>query len=158
MSRARVLTGAIVISGLAATATAGPLLTPVQVGNLLKMTNGNVRIDYDLSIGRANFYWQNHLKLAGFYAGYGLYANDVLTNYVTGTVYTNRSWTVNSNIVEITSTRGDLPTLKQSFMLEQDNSFLARLEATGSRLQSRWMGPVVMDPINPPVFFRLTYP
>ena len=109
------------------------------------MTNTNVRIDYDLVTGRANFYWQNSLKISGFYAGVGLYSGDVLTNYVTGTVYTNHSWTVANNQVVITSTRFDLPTMKQTFVLDQDNSFLARVDLAGSGLQSRWMGPLVMD-------------
>lgn len=51
---------------------AGPLLPPVQTANLLKQTNTNVRLDYDLSTGRANFYWQNSVKISGFYAGLGL--------------------------------------------------------------------------------------
>jgi alpha-galactosidase len=109
------------------------------------MTNANVRLDYDLSTGRANFYWQNTLKISGFYAGVGLYSGATLTNYITGTVYTNRSWTVTNNQVEITSTRGDLPTMKQVFILAQDDSFLTRLDVLGSGLQSRWMGPLVMD-------------
>jgi alpha-galactosidase len=124
---------------------AGPLQTPAQIGNILKMTNANVRIDYDLSTGRANFFWQNGKKIAGFYAGVGLYDHGVLTNYVTGTVYSNRTWTVSSNTVEITLTGGGLPLMKQSFILDQDNSFLTRAEMTGTGLESRWMGPLVMD-------------
>src|SRR6266850_3047229 len=124
---------------------ASPLLPPVQVGNVLKMTNANVRLDYDLSTGWANFYWQNALRISGFYAGVGLYSGDVLTNYITGTVYINRSWAVTNNQVEVTSTRGDLPTMKQVFILDQDNSFLTRIDVIGSGLQSRWMGPLVMD-------------
>src|SRR5258708_14405191 len=124
---------------LTLTCSAGPLLPPVQTGNLLKMTNTNVRLDYDLSTGRANFYWQNSLKISGFYAGVGL------ANYITCTVYRNRTWTVTNNQVEVTSTRGDLPTMKQIFILDQDNSFLTRLDVIGSALQSRWMGPLVMD-------------
>src|SRR5258706_985589 len=130
---------------LAVSCFAGPLLPPVQTGNLLKMTNANVRLDHDLSTGRANFYWQNTLKISGFYPGVGLYSGDVLTNYITGTVYTSRSWTVTNNQVEITSTRVDLPTMKQTFILDQDNSFLTRLDVIGNGLQSRWMGPLVMD-------------
>jgi hypothetical protein len=65
------------------TVLAGSMLPPVQMGNVLKMTNTNVRLDYDLSTGRGNFYWQNALKVSGFYAGVGLYSNDVLTNHVT---------------------------------------------------------------------------
>ncbi len=109
------------------------------------MTNANVRLDYDLSTGRANFYWQNTLKISGFYAGVGLYSGGVLTNYITDTVYLNRSWTATNNQVEITSTRPDLPTMKQTFILDQDNSFLTRVDMAGNALQSRWMGPLVMD-------------
>src|SRR6266704_1675080 len=126
-------------------AAAGPLLPPGQVGHMLEMTNANVRLEYDLSTGRANFYWGNELKISGFYAGVGLYSNGMLTNYITGTVYTSRSWTVTNNQVEITSTRVDLPTMKQTFVLDQDNSFLTRLDVIGGGLQSRWMGPLVMD-------------
>src|SRR3989475_11953880 len=142
---ARGLGTVLVILAFHSPARAGPLLPPVQVGNVLKMTNVNVRLDYDLSTGRANFYWQNTLKISGFYAGVGLYSGEVLTNYITGTVYINRSWTVTNNQVEVTSTRGDLPTMKQVFILDQDNSFLTRVDMSGSGLQSRWMGPLVMD-------------
>src|SRR5437899_4803011 len=107
-------------------AGAGPLLPPGQVGHMLEMTNANVRLDYDLTTGRANFYWQNALKISGFYAGVGLYSNDVLTNYITGNVYSSRAWTVMSNTVEITLTGIGLPTMKQFFALDHDNSFLVR--------------------------------
>ena len=132
----------------AAVCKAGTLLPPAQTGNLLKMTNTNVRLEYDLSTGRANFYWQNSLKISGFYAGVGLYSGGLLTNYITGTIYTSRSWVVTNNQVEITSTRVDLPTMKQTFILDQDNSFLTRLDVIGSGLQSRWMGPLVMDMVG----------
>ncbi len=124
---------------------AGQLQTPMQVGNLLQMTNGNVRLEYNLTTGRANFYWQNSLKISGFYAGVRLYSGDVLTNYITGTVYTSRTWAVPSNTVEVTSTHSALPTMKQTFILDQDNSFLTRLEVSGNNLHSRWIGPLVMD-------------
>jgi predicted CxxxxCH...CXXCH cytochrome family protein len=52
---------------------------------------------------------------------------------------------VTNSQVEITSTRVDLPTMKQTFVLDQDNSFLTRVDIIGSGLQSRWMGPLVMD-------------
>jgi len=67
---------------------AGSLSPPVQVGTLLVMTNVNVRLEYDLSTGRANFYWQNALKISGFYAGVGL------DKYITDTVYASHTWTV----------------------------------------------------------------
>jgi len=124
---------------------AGPMLPPAQTGNVVSMTNANVRLDYDLSTGRADFYWQGALKVAGFYAGVGLYANDQLTNYVTGTVYSNRAWTVDGNTVRFTLTKPGLPEMRQIFILEQDNSFLTCVSVVGNQLQSRWMGPVVMD-------------
>jgi hypothetical protein len=122
-----------------AAAEASPLLPPSQVGHTLKMTNTNVRLEYDLSTGRANFYWQNVLKVAGFYGGVGL------QTYITGTVYSNRTWTVTNNEVDITLTGSGLPTMKQVFILDEENSFLTRVEVYGTGLQSRWMGPVVMD-------------
>jgi len=136
----------LLILALPASLAAGPLLPPAQVGNILKMTNANVRLEYDLGTGRANFYWQNALKISGFYAGVGLYSGNLLTNYLTGTVYTGRTWTVTNSTVTITSTGSGLPVMKQVFTLDQDNSFLARMEvASGGGLESRWMGPLVMD-------------
>src|SRR6266478_4143440 len=137
--------GAYVATLLALRCAAAPLLPPVQTGNVLNMTNANVRLEYDLTTGRANFYWGNALKISGFYAGVGLYSNGELTNYITDTIYTNHSWPVTNNQVEVTSTRVDLPTMKQTFILDQDNSFLTRVDMTGNGLQSRWMGPLVMD-------------
>ena len=131
--------------------SAGNLLPPVQVGNLIEMTNGNVHLEYNLGTGRANFYWQNALKVTGFYAGVGLtdYSStpggtgqDV---YITGTAYTNRTWSVTGNEVDVTSTNAGLPTIVQVFILGQSDSFLTRMDVLGSGLQSRWMGPVVMD-------------
>src|ERR1700733_4094348 len=106
----------------------GGLLPPVQTGSLLDMTNGNVSLQYDLNTGRANFYWQNSLKISGFYAGVGLYSGDTLTNYVTGTAYSSRTWTVTNNTVEITLTGNGLPTMEQTFVLAQTNSLLTRVD------------------------------
>ncbi|HZI30732.1 MAG TPA: carbohydrate-binding protein, partial [Candidatus Binatia bacterium] len=119
--------------------TVQALLPPVQTGNLLQITNGNVRLEYDLGTGRANFYWQNSLKIAGFYAGISF------DTYITDTIYTNRAWTVTNNEVIVTSTNGGLPTMKQVFIFDQADSFLTRVDAVGRALQSRWMGPLVMD-------------
>lgn len=142
---ARVLPGVCAGLALAHLGLAGPLPPPVQNGDWLRMTNGHVRLEYNLATGRANFYWQDALKVAGFYAGVGLYSGVTLTNYVTGTVYLNRAWSVTNNTVVVTSTRADLPTMKQTFILDEDDSFLTRVEMQGSALESRWMGPVVMD-------------
>jgi Alpha galactosidase C-terminal beta sandwich domain len=103
------------------------------------MSNVNVRVEYDLGTGRANFYWQNSLKISGFYAGVGL------ETYLTDNVYPSHTWTVTNNEVSVTSSGNGLPTMRQVFILDQDNSFLTRLDVLGTNLQSRWMSPLVMD-------------
>jgi len=123
----------------------GGLQPPVQTGSVLNMTNGNVRLVYDLSTGRANFYWGNTPKISGFYAGVALNSGETQTNYLTTAWYTNHTWTVTGNIVTVTSTQGSYPVIKQFFIFNQADSFLTRVEMVGSGLQSRWMGPVVMD-------------
>jgi alpha-galactosidase len=132
----------LLVQSLVMSGIAGLLSPPGQAGNLLEMTNANVRLEYDLSTGRANFYWQNALKISGFYAGVGL------DRYITGTIYTNRTWTVISNEVDITLTGSGVPMMRQVFILDQDNSFLTRLDVIGNGLQSRWMSPLVMDMVG----------
>lgn len=124
----------------------GGFLPPRQTGSVLNLTNGNVRLAYDLSTGRANFYWANALKISGFYAGVALNSDaDAQTNYLTTAWYTNHSWSVSGNTVTVTSSSGSYPVLKQTFILDQTDSFLTRVEATGTGLLSRWMGAVVVD-------------
>src|SRR5258707_11880373 len=118
--------GVTLVIGGAFTGIAAPMQPPAQTGNLLEMTNVNVRLEYDLSTGRANFYWQNSLKISGFYSGVGL------ATYITGNLYSNRVWTVTNNEVDIVLTGNNLPTMKQVFILDQDNSFLTRLDVMGA--------------------------
>ena len=114
---------------------------PAQIGNLLEMTNGNVRLEYNLSSGRANFYWQNSMKISDFYAGVVLGSA-----YVTDNIYTNHTWTVTGNEVVITSTTSNLPAISQQFIFDQNDSFLASVSVSAStNLQSNWMGPVIVD-------------
>ncbi|HVM50644.1 MAG TPA: autotransporter-associated beta strand repeat-containing protein [Candidatus Acidoferrum sp.] len=111
-----------------------------QVGSTLIMSNVNVQVQYNLTTGRADFYWQNAKKIAGFYAGVGL------ANYITGTGYSSHTWSVlSSNQVVVTSTNTGLPVMKQYFTLDQDNSFLTRVTIESAGTNSNWMGPVVMD-------------
>jgi hypothetical protein len=111
-----------------------------QVGNTLVMSNANVVVDYNLTAGTANFLWQNSLILSGFYSGVDL------TTYITGTAYSNHTWSaVSSNQVVVTSTAATLPVMKQYFILDQSNSFLTRVEMDGTNLSSIWMGPVVVS-------------
>jgi alpha-galactosidase len=111
-----------------------------QAGSTLIMSNVNEQVRYTLTSGRSDFYWQNSRKILGFYAGVGL------ATYVTGTVYSNRTWTVlSSNQVVVASSAAGLPVMKQYFVLDQDNSFLTRVAVESAGTNSNWMGPVVMD-------------
>ena len=104
------------------------------------MSNVNVRVEYNLTSGRSDFYWQNSRKIVGFYAAVGL------ATYVTGTVYGNHTWGVlSSNQVVVTSSSAGLPVMKQYFVLDEDNSFLTRVTIESAGTNSNWMGPVVMD-------------
>ena len=113
----------------------------VQAGSVLVMSNGNVAVNYDLNAGTADFYWQNSKKISAFYGGVTL-----STGYVTSQNYGSRTWAmVGGNQVVITNTGGGLPVMKQYFMLDQNDSFLTRVEMSGSGLSANWMGPVVMS-------------
>jgi Alpha galactosidase C-terminal beta sandwich domain len=119
------------------------LATPVfqQTGNTLTMSNVDVVLKYNLAAGTTDFYWKNSKKIAAFYSGITFN-----TGYVKGISYS--AWTymlVGTNEAVITATGAGLPTMKQYFTLDQPDSFLVRVEATGSNLSANWMGPVVVD-------------
>jgi autotransporter-associated beta strand protein len=111
-----------------------------QVGSTLIMSNVNVQVQFNLTSGRADFYWQNSKKIAGFYAGVGL------AQYLTDTVYGSHAWSVlSSNEVVVTSTNAGLPTMNQYFELNQNDSFLTWVAVQSPGTNSNWMSPVVMD-------------
>jgi hypothetical protein len=112
-----------------------------QVGNILMMSNGNVRLEYNLSAGTTDFYWKNARKLTGFYSGVGL-----SSGYIKGISYSSWSYVVtSSNQAVVTAVGADLPVMKQYFTLDQADSFLVRLDVVGVNLSVYWMGPVVVD-------------
>ena len=134
---------ALTLASLLATPVLAGLPSFQQAGSTLVMSNVNVRVEYNLGTGRSDFYWQNSKKIAGFYAGVGLAA------YVTGTVYSNRTWTVlTSNQVVVAGSAAGLPVMKQYFVLDQDNSFLTRVAMESAGTNSNWMGPVVVDTVG----------
>ena len=51
-----------------------------QSGNLLVMSNANVRVEFTLTNGRADFFWRNGRKIAGFYSGVTLTSNYILSD------------------------------------------------------------------------------
>lgn len=112
-----------------------------QSGNVLVLSNANVRVEFSLSSGRADFFWRNAKKISGFYSGVKLNSG-----FVTGTNYTGRTWkTISSNQVLITETGPGLSVMKQYFTLDQDDSFLTRVEMTGVGLSANWMSPLIID-------------
>ena len=134
----------IPVAALAVVLCSAHLLTGApsfqQVGEKLVMSNVNIRVEYNLTSGRSDFYWQNYRKIVGFYAGVGL------ATYITDTVYGSHSWNIlSSNQVVVTSTSPGLPVMKQYFVLDEDNSFLTRVMVESAGTNSNWMGPLVMD-------------
>lgn len=111
-----------------------------QVGNTLVMSNGNVRLEYNLAAGTTDFYWRNSKKLSAFYSGIGFN-----TGYVKGISYSAWSYVLVGNQAVITATGSGLPAMKQYFTLDQTDSFLVRVDAQGTNVSANWMGPVVVD-------------
>lgn len=112
-----------------------------QVGNTLVMSNGDVVLNYNLNAGTTDFYWKNSKKISAFYSGATLN-----TGYIKGTNYSTWNYTiVGSNQVMVTAAGNGLPTMKQYFTLDQNDSFLTRMEMVGTNLSANWMGPVVVD-------------
>ena len=112
-----------------------------QVGNTLVMSNGDVVLNYNLAAGTTDFFWKNSKKITGFYSGVTL-----STGYLKGINYSNWSYTVaGSNQVAVTATGNGLPMMRQYFTLDQNDSFLVRVDMVGANLSANWMGPVVVD-------------
>ena len=115
-----------------------------QIGNTLVMSNVNVRLEYNLTAGTTDFYWQNSKKISAFYSGVTL-----STGYIKGINYSSWSYSViSSNQVVVTATGSGLPVMKQYFTLDQPDSFLIRVDMVGTNLSANWMGPVVVDSVG----------
>jgi autotransporter-associated beta strand protein len=135
--------GGVVASLLLACALPAARATPTfqQTGSTLVMSNGNVRLEYNLNAGTTDFYWQNSKKISAFYSGVGL-----SSGYIEGISYNSWSYSVVSNDQAVVVATGNgLPTMKQYFTLDQTDSFLVRVDLTGTNLSANWMGPVVVD-------------
>jgi hypothetical protein len=112
-----------------------------QSGNTLVISNANVTINYDLSAGTANFFWQKSQKISAFYAGVTL-----SSGYVESVNFSNRTWSVvNSNEVAVTAFAAGMPEMIQYFTLDQTDSFLTRVAMRGTSVSANWMGPMVVD-------------
>ena len=105
------------------------------------MSNAAVTLDYNLNAGTTDFYWQNSKKISAFYSGVTL-----STGYIKGINYSSWSYAViSSNEVVVTATGSGLPVMQQHFTLDQNDSFLVRVDMVGTNLSANWMGPVVVD-------------
>lgn len=108
------------------------------------MSNASVRLEYNLNAGTTDFYWNNLKKISGFYSGVTLD-----TGYIKGINYSRWSYLIiSSNQVVITATGSRLPTMKQYFTLDQNESFLVRVDLLGTNLKANWMGAVVVDSVG----------
>src|SRR6266404_1440372 len=137
--RKRIAVGVLLALALLKPAEATPSFQ--QIGNTLVMSNVNVRLEYNLSAGTTDFYWQNSKKISSFYSGVTLN-----TGYIKGINYSSWSYAVStSNQVVVTAVGIGLPIMKQYFTLDQNDSFLVRVDVSGSNLKANWMGPVVVD-------------
>lgn len=105
------------------------------------MSNGNVRLEYNLAAGTTDFYWKDARKITGFYGGVA-----VGGSYIKGINYSSWSYSLaGSNQAVVTAVGAGLPTMKQYFILDDTNSFLTRMTVEGSGLSVNWIGPVVVD-------------
>lgn len=105
------------------------------------MSNGNVLLEYNLTAGTADFYWRNSKKISAFYSGVTL-----SSGYVQSIDFSNRTWSIISNDeVAVTAQAAGLPDMIQYFTLDQNDSFLTRVDMSGSNISANWMGPVVVD-------------
>lgn len=139
MSGLRAILLAILLSGFSTVTVKA--LEIGQSGNFLEATNGDVRVEYNLSAGKANFYWQNSIIISNFYAGV-----DLGPSYITDNTYTSHTWAMSSNTITVTSTGSAYPTMIQTFIYDQNDSFLTSVSMSAStNLQSNWMSPVVVD-------------
>jgi hypothetical protein len=112
-----------------------------QTGNLLVMSNANVRLEYNLGTGTTAYFWKNSQIISAFYSGVGL-----RSGYVKGINFSNRTWLLaGSNGATVTAHAAGLPDMTQFFTLDQNDSFLTRVTMTGSGASANWMGPVVVD-------------
>src|ERR1700733_4808192 len=112
-----------------------------QVGSTLVMSNGNVRLVYNLNAGTTDFYWQNSKKISAFYSGVSL-----SSGYIEGLSYTNWSYSLSgSNQAAVTALGSGSPEMRQYFTLDQTDSVLVRVDMAGTNLSANWMGPVVVN-------------
>ena len=138
-SRKHIAAGVLLAFVLLKPAEADPSFQ--QIGNTLVMSNVNIRLEYNLNAGTTDFYWQNSKKISAFYSGVTL-----STGYIKGINYSSWSYVISgSNQVVVTATGTGLPIMKQYFTLDQNDSFLIRVDVSGSNLKANWMGPVVVD-------------
>jgi hypothetical protein len=108
-------------------------------GGIVALTNGDVRVDYDLNAGTASFFYAGVKKVASFYAGVQL------SSYVTSKMYANRSCVTDGVQTTVTNTGSGLPTMQQLFILSGGGHLLSRVVLQGSGLSTNWIAPVVMD-------------
>jgi alpha-galactosidase len=105
----------------------------------LTLSSGNVRVEYDLATGTADFVYGGIRRIAGFYAGVQL------ERYVTSRDYSERTFTVEGDQVIVTSRGHGLPVMEQLFKLMGGHRFLTRVMVHGRDLSTDWIAPLVVS-------------
>ncbi len=119
------------------------VVNPVKEADVTVMTNGNVRIEYDLNKGAADFYYKGVKKVSGFYSA--IETNGPENTFITSKDYTSRNAVTTGNETVITSAKAGYPTMKQKFILDGNDHFLVQVTLEGAGLSSNWMSPVMTD-------------
>src|ERR1700722_12313312 len=123
-SRKRIAVGVLLLLAFLKPVAAAPSFQ--QIGNTLVMSNVNIRLEYDLKAGTTDFYWQNSKKISAFYSGVTLD-----TGYIKGISYSSWSYAISNNgQAIITATGAGLPVMRQYFTLDQNDSFLVRVDVS----------------------------
>jgi hypothetical protein len=108
--------------------------------HFVNIINGNVKIEYDLNNGVANYYANGVKKIANFYASVQL------ENYITSKDYTTRTVSTSGNETTITLEGSGLPTMKQHFYMVNADYFDTLVEVSGANLSTNRIAPIVVDP------------
>lgn len=115
-----------------------PLPCLAQEG-VVVLERGPVRVTYDMAAGTAAFAHGGKPRITSFYAGVQL------DTYITSKMYGTRTCETLGDTTTFTSTEPGLPVMRQVFTLPGGDAFLVRLDVEGEDLETRWIGPVVMD-------------
>lgn len=119
----------------------GPDITeqPPESVTVAVFQGGSITVHYDLSTGEADFHWRDRKVIRSFHSAVKL------PELLTSKDYTSRTVLQRDNLLTVISSRDSYPTMKQHFLLLDDDSLSITVEVEGSGLSSNYMAPLVMN-------------